>query len=92
MNSKFQFIHELEFGIFFVTLYYLILLINKKAMKKYEVITLKKAMSFGSMKEELSKEVEQFLNKKVNEGYEIVDVSFSYYEAQELIAFITICR
>ena len=61
-------------------------------MKKYEVITLKKAMSFGSMKEELSKEVEQFLNKKVNEGYEIVDVSFSYYEAQELIAFITICR
>jgi hypothetical protein len=61
-------------------------------MKKYEVITLKKAMSFGSMKEELSKEVEQFLNKKVNEGYEIVDVSFTYYEAQELIAFITICR
>ena len=61
-------------------------------MKKYEVITLKKAMSFGSMKEELSKKVEQFLNKKVNEGYEIVDVSFSYYEAQELIAFITICR
>jgi hypothetical protein len=61
-------------------------------MKKYEVITLKKSASFGSMKEELSKEVEQFLNKKVNEGYEIVDVSFSYYEAQELIAFITICR
>ena len=61
-------------------------------MKKYEVITLKKAMSFGSMKEELSKEVEQFLNKKVNEGYEIVDVSFTYYEVQELIAFITICR
>jgi hypothetical protein len=61
-------------------------------MKKYEVITLKKGMSFGSMKEELSKEVEQFLNKKVNEGYEIVDVSFTYYETQELIAFITICR
>ncbi len=61
-------------------------------MKKYEVITLKKSASLGSMKEELSKEVEQFLNKKVNEGYEIVDVSFSYYEAQELIAFITICK
>ena len=61
-------------------------------MKKYEVITFTKAMSFGSMKEELSKEVEHFLNKKVNEGYEIVDVSFSYYEAQELIAFVTICR
>ena len=61
-------------------------------MKKYEVITLKKSASLVSMKEELSKEVEQFLNKKVNEGYEIVDVSFSYYQAQELIAFITICR
>ena len=61
-------------------------------MKKYEVITLKKSAGFGGMKEELSKEVEQFLNKKSNEGYEIVDVSFTYYEAQELIAFITICR
>ncbi len=61
-------------------------------MKKYEVITLQETMSFGSMKEELSKKVEQFLNKKVNEGYEIVDVSFTYYETQELIAFITICR
>jgi hypothetical protein len=44
------------------------------------------------MKDELSKEVEQFLNKKVNEGYEIVDVSFTYFEASELIAFITICK
>lgn len=61
-------------------------------MKKYEVITMQEAMSFGSMKEELSKKVEQFLNKKVNEGYEIVDVSFTYYETRELIAFITICR
>ena len=61
-------------------------------MKKYEVITLKKAMSFGSMKEELAKEVEQFLNKKVNEGYEVVDISFTYYEASELIAFVTLSR
>ena len=61
-------------------------------MKKYEVITLQEIMSFGSMKEELSKKVEHFLNTKVNEGYEIVDVSFTYYETQELIAFITICR
>jgi hypothetical protein len=61
-------------------------------MKKYEVVTLKKSMGFGSMKQELSLEVEQFLNKKVNEGYEIVDASFTYYEAQELIAFITICK
>lgn len=61
-------------------------------MKKYEVVTLKKSMNFGSMKDALSKEVEQFLNKKVNEGYEIVDVSFTYFEAAELIAFITICK
>lgn len=61
-------------------------------MKKYEVITLQETMSFGSMKEELSKKVERFLNTKVNEGYEIVDVSFTYYETQELIAFITICK
>lgn len=61
-------------------------------MKKYEIITLKKSAGFGSMKEELSKEVEQFLNKKSNEGYEIINVSFTYYEGQELIAFITICR
>ena len=34
-------------------------------MKKHEVVTLKKSMNFGSMKDELSKEVEQFLNKKL---------------------------
>ena len=61
-------------------------------MKKYEVITLKKAMSFGSMKEELSKEVEHFLNEKVNAGYEVVSVSFTYFEARELVAFITLCK
>ena len=62
-------------------------------MKKYEIHRLsKKAGLRTSMKEELSKEVEQFLNKKTNEGYEIVSVSFTYYESSELIAFITLCR
>lgn len=61
-------------------------------MKKYEIHTLGKTAGFSSMKEELTVEVEQFLNRKVNEGYEVVTVSFTYYEARELLAFITICR
>ena len=61
-------------------------------MKKYEVHTLKKSSGFKSMKEELAKEVEQFLNRKANEGYEVVSVSFAYNESMELIAFITLCR
>jgi flagellar basal body-associated protein FliL len=61
-------------------------------MKKYEIITLSKETGFKSMKEELTKEVEQFLNRKINEGYEIVNVSFTYFEVRELIAFITICK
>lgn len=60
--------------------------------KKYEIHTLSKKAGFSSMKEELIQEVEQFLNKKVDEGYEIVTISFTYYEASELIAFVTICR
>lgn len=61
-------------------------------MKKHEVHILKKSAGFKGMKEELSKEVEQFLNKKSAEGYEVINVSFTYYEATELIAFITLCR
>lgn len=61
-------------------------------MKKHEVHILKKAAGFKGMKEELSKEVELFLNKKSAEGYEVINVSFTYYEATELIAFITLCR
>jgi len=61
-------------------------------MRKHEVHILKKTAGFGGMKEELAKEVEHFLDKKVNEGYEVVNISFTYYEASELIAFITICR
>ncbi len=61
-------------------------------MKKHEVHILKKSAGFSGMKEELAKEVEQFLNKKVNEGYEVVAISFTYYEATELIAFVTLSR
>lgn len=61
-------------------------------MKKYEVYTLNAKSGFTSMKEQLSKDVEQFLNRKTNEGYEVVSVSFTYYESMELIAFITLCR
>lgn len=61
-------------------------------MKKHEVHILKKAAGFKGMKEELSKEVELFLNEKSAEGYEVINVSFTYYETTELIAFITLCR
>jgi hypothetical protein len=61
-------------------------------MKKYEVHVLKRGTGFGSTKDELAKEVEHFLNKKTELGYEITNVSFTYYEATELVAFVTICR
>jgi hypothetical protein len=61
-------------------------------MKKHEIHILKKTAGFSSMKDELSREVEVFLNSKFSEGYEIINVSFTYYEATELIAFITICK
>lgn len=61
-------------------------------MKKHEVHILKKSAGFKDMKEELSKEVEIFLNQKSAEGYQVINVSFTYYEATELIAFITICK
>ena len=61
-------------------------------MKKHEVHILKKSAGFKGMKEELSKEVEIFLNQKSVEGYQVINVSFTYYEATELIAFITICK
>jgi hypothetical protein len=61
-------------------------------MKKYEIHTLSEKAGFSSMKEKLNQKVEHFLNEKGNAGYEIVNVSFTYYEGAELIAFITICR
>lgn len=61
-------------------------------MKKHEVHILTKTAGFSSMKEDLSKEVEQFLNKKSSEGFEVISVSFTYYEASQLIAFITLSK
>jgi hypothetical protein len=61
-------------------------------MKTHEIHILSKKAGFTSMKEELTREVEQFLDQKVNEGYEVVNISFTYYESAELIAFITLCR
>jgi hypothetical protein len=59
-------------------------------MKKFEVHTLSSSLGFKSKKETLSKEVELFLNKKTNEGYEVVSVSFTYFQSAELVAFITL--
>lgn len=50
-------------------------------MKKFEVHTLSSSSGFKSKKETLSKEVELFLNKKTNEGYEVVSVSFTYFQS-----------
>ncbi|MBP6039418.1 MAG: hypothetical protein KA523_04375 [Flavobacterium sp.] len=61
-------------------------------MKNHEVHILKKSTGFGSTKDELAKQVELFLNKKSAAGYEVINVSFTYFEAQELIAFVTICK
>lgn len=61
-------------------------------MKKYEVHTLSQSAGIKSMKENLTIEVEQFLNRKVNEGFEIVSVNFTYYHTSELIAFITLSK
>jgi hypothetical protein len=59
-------------------------------MKKHEIHILKKKAGFSDMKDELSREVEVFLNTKSAEGYEVINVSFTYYEGSELVAFITI--
>ncbi|MGX7667573.1 hypothetical protein [Flavobacterium pedocola] len=59
-------------------------------MKKYEVHVFKKSCGFGSAKDELAEEVEQFLNQKAGLGYETVSISFTYYQATELVAFVTI--
>lgn len=61
-------------------------------MKRHEVHTIVETAGFKSMKEKLTEKVELFLNEKANAGYEIISVSFTYYEASQLIAFITICR
>jgi phosphosulfolactate synthase (CoM biosynthesis protein A) len=61
-------------------------------MKEYKVHVLTEGIGFKSAKEELSKKVEIFLNEKSNEGYEVVNISFTYFESSQLIAFITISK
>jgi len=61
-------------------------------MKKHEIHTIVEKGSFSSKREKITPKVEAFLNEKANAGYEIVSVNFTYYEAAELVAFITICR
>ena len=61
-------------------------------MKKHEIHILSASTGFSSMKETLTQEVQVFLDKKANEGYEVISVSFSYYESLELVAFVTLCR
>jgi len=57
-----------------------------------KVHTLSSSSGFKSKKETLSKEVELFLNKKANEGYEVVSVSFTYFQSAELVAFVTLSK
>ncbi|MCZ8089685.1 hypothetical protein [Flavobacterium sp.] len=61
-------------------------------MKKFEIHTITETAGFSSMKEKLTEKVEQFLNIKSSEGFEVVNVSFTYYESSQLIAFITLCK
>jgi hypothetical protein len=61
-------------------------------MKKHEIHTIVEKAGFSSMKEKLTEKVQIFLNKQSSKGYEIVSVSFTYYEGAELIAFITIAK
>ncbi|MEO0046866.1 MAG: hypothetical protein RL705_2057 [Bacteroidota bacterium] len=61
-------------------------------MKRHEIHTIVEKAGFSSMKEKLTAKVEAFLNEKANAGYDIISVSFTYYEGAELIAFITICK
>lgn len=61
-------------------------------MEKHEVHVLKKDMGYITSDREGTREFEEFMDKKVSEGYEIVNTSFIYHESLELIAFITIAK
>lgn len=61
-------------------------LIIKVKIIRYEVHTLCVKSGFKIRKETLAKDMEQFLNKKVSEGFEVVNVSFKCYQSMELIA------
>lgn len=61
-------------------------------MKTYKIHVLNESTGFKSAKEELSVKVEAFLNEKSKEGFDVVNVSFTYFEARELVAFITLSK
>lgn len=57
-------------------------------MKKYTVIKLSTSWSTS----ELTKKVEHVLNKKANDGYEIVTVAFGVNIWWMPTAYITVCK
>lgn len=57
-------------------------------MKKYKVFKLTSMWSTDT----LTKEVEQFLNEKASDGYEIVSVAFGVNMWSIPTAFITVCK
>ena len=57
-------------------------------MKKYKIIK----VSTMWTKISLTKIVEETLNEKTKEGYEIVSVSFSHNHWRMPVAYITVCR
>ena len=61
-------------------------------MKKHEIHTFTQTSGFSSMKEELTKRVGIFLDRKASEGYTVVNISYTYFQARELICFVTICK
>lgn len=48
-------------------------------MKTYKINVLTESTGFKSAKEELSVKVETFLNEKSKEGFDVVNVSFTYF-------------
>ena len=57
-------------------------------MKKYEIIKISEMWSTNALKNK----VETLINKKSNEGYEIVTVSFGVNFWRKPTAYITICK
>jgi len=62
-------------------------------MKTYKVITVSTMWSKTLFSNRLlTKIVEETLNEKVKEGFEIVSVSFSFNYWRLPVAYITVCR
>ena len=63
-------------------------------MKKYSVlsVTAKWSLFKNKQEQDLRQDVENILNEKAKEGYEVVSVSFVFGYYQKPEAFITICK